>query len=132
MGKRLRRLHIAYGKHDITITSHAVRRYRERVDAVTHDEAVRQVRLMIGKSYELYSLRSDSRKYLGNEKCVFVLTSTGVIITVLSAFRQHSYLFRSKKEAARKRREKNRQVRRVPYKNSRKPRRPPQDDHHSD
>lgn len=88
MGKRQRSLGV-FNQQDgdeIRITDHAIERYRTRIEPMPREAALREIRRLIGHSEPVAKIGArDNRCYLACNCCVFVLTRTGVIITVLPA-----------------------------------------------
>jgi hypothetical protein len=94
MSKRERRLRVRFGEHDVRITTHAIARFRQRVLGIPtrqkdvtpliEEQVIRLAAPMVPNTTPVIRLRHyDSRIYLAFDRCVFVMTSDGVIVTVL-------------------------------------------------
>lgn len=115
MGKRLRSLSIQYGEADIRITHHAIRRFRQRIGMRNNDTnaIIKLIRAMVPAAAAVVRRNGvNDRVYLAYDQCVFVMTTCGVIITVL---KRHSNDWQFTNSIKDVRREK-RQMDRSPYK----------------
>jgi hypothetical protein len=85
MGKRERSLAVQIGEKDIRITAHAIRRFRQRVDNLPESSVPYHITRMLRYTTPVKRrTRDDQRIYLQHERCVFVMTHAGLIVTVLS------------------------------------------------
>lgn len=86
MGKRIRSLSIQIGDNDVRITHHAIQRFRQRVENMPSSWVPLTIRQMLGESTAVMRrTKNDGRVYLAHERCVFVMTTEGLIVTVLSS-----------------------------------------------
>lgn len=83
MGKRMRALAVRLNDRDVYVTYHAIRRFRTRVEGVHPKHAPNRIRDMLAESRPIASKVSDGRHYIAHPKCVFVMKTNGVIVTVL-------------------------------------------------
>lgn len=101
MGKRLRSIAVSLGSNEMTITKHAIQRFQQRVAPVPSKHVPIVIREMLRESKFIYSVTNGSNAYLAHEKCVFVVSADGAIITILPPMQTSHQLFENKKFARR-------------------------------
>jgi hypothetical protein len=80
-------LSVGFGEHEqITITRHAIERFRQRVAKIIPRQVPAEVSRMFRHVVEIPcpKERNDGRVYLKHSECTFVLTKGGKIVTVLT------------------------------------------------
>ena len=109
MGKRIRSLGIQFGNEEIHITMHAAIRFRSRVMAIPSTvkdmtprviaQCADAMRSMVGESTQVMRRSGAAKRiYLMHPQCVFVMTTHGTIVTVLSASSSQHQFAQSIKE----------------------------------
>lgn len=83
MRKRIRRLHD--GRVELTISRHAIERFRARVARIRPDLVPGEVSRMLRNTTPIYlNSHDDNKIYLAHQECVFVIARrSGVLVTVL-------------------------------------------------
>lgn len=84
MGKRERSVSVPFSRDEIHITRHAIRRFRQRIEAIEEATVPFRVGRLLQESTPVYRTRSaDQNYYLANSLCIFAISPDGVIVTVL-------------------------------------------------
>lgn len=85
MRKRIQRIHD--GHVELTISRHAIERFRARVARIRPDLIPGEIARMMRSVTPIYlNARDDNKIYLAHEECVFVIARrSGVLVTVLPA-----------------------------------------------
>lgn len=143
MGKRDRSLTAQFSESDIRMTTHAIRRFRQRVDNVPEASVPFHIIRMLRHATPVMRRRKDDpRIYLAHERCIFVITTAGLVVTVLSKREGGDQFAHSVKEVRRDKRtmptrdsRRSRFQRRERDRHQREPRQRPlphSDDHEND